>query len=182
MQSKPLQGAAFKPAPRRCPLRALLRVSRTQVLGLGVLSPLPTLTGAYLAGSEKQQSHQGRGSERCQGRAAVPTKSSSTRASTWSILGPGACPWLPPVPAGYPSGPIMGHLQCARHSSAPGKRQAPPVVSSVAETLGRRLRKVAGKEVTSGGSCGRLPGGKRQGGHSREREQPHIRRRGAEVH
>lgn len=89
MQSKPLQGAAFKPAPRRCPLRALLRVSRTQVLGLGVLSPLPTLTGAYLAGSEKQQSHQGRGSERCQGRAAVPTKSSSTRASTWSILGPG---------------------------------------------------------------------------------------------
>lgn len=181
MQSKRLKGAAFKPAPRRCPVRALLRVSRTQVLGLGVLSPLPTLTGAYLAGSEKQQSHQGRGSKRCQGRAAVPTKSSSTRASTWSI-GSWACTWLPPVPTGCPSGPIMGHLQCAGHSSAPGRSQAPPVVSSVAETLGRRLRKVAGKQVTSGGSCERLPGGKGQGGHSREREQPHIRCRGAEVH
>lgn len=97
-------------------------------------------------------------------------------------IGSWACPWLPPVPTGCPSGPIMGHLQCAGHSSAPGRSQAPPVVSSVAETLGRRLRKVAGKQVTSGGSCEQLPGGKGQGGHSREREQPHIRCRGAEVH
>lgn len=53
-------------------------------------------------------------------------------------------------------------------------------VSPMAETLGGRVRKAAGKQVTSGGSCGPLLGGKGQGGHSSERERPYTRQTGAE--
>lgn len=46
--------------------------------------------------------------------------------------------------------------------------------SLITEMLRWRLRKAARKQVTSGQSCGRLPGGKGQGGHSKQSEQQYT--------